>query len=117
MTLTLTPDPLPLVMDTQGTVRVRNSRVTLDLLVEAFESGSSPEEIVHQITTLDLGDIYAIMAFYLRHKAEVGTYVEKGRQESDDIRRKIESRWPPEEFRKRLEVLREAPKQIRTEHT
>src|SRR5438270_292188 len=99
MTLLLQADPLPLTRDAGGVVRVSNSRVTLDLLVEAFQAGSSPEEIAGQITTLDLGDLYTIFGWYLRHRAEVEAYYEAGRQQAEAIREEIESRWPPTERR------------------
>jgi len=53
MTLTLEAQPLPLRTDERSTVRIGKTRITLDLLIEAFESGDRPEEIVAQIPTLE----------------------------------------------------------------
>ncbi len=75
MTLTIEAQPLPLRTDERGTVRIGQTRITLDLLIEAFESGDRPEEIVAQIPTLDLGDVYAVLAFYLHNRAAVAMYI------------------------------------------
>ena len=37
---------VPLVADAYGTLRVGATRVTLDVVVAAFEQGATPEEIV-----------------------------------------------------------------------
>lgn len=39
-------EAIPLTLDAHGVYRVGGSRVTLDLVVRAFQSGDTPEEIV-----------------------------------------------------------------------
>ena len=48
MSLTLTAPALPLATDADGVIRVAGTRVTLDTVWSAFESGASAEEIVEQ---------------------------------------------------------------------
>ena len=69
-----TPYPLPLCMDEHGAIRVGNSRITLEIIIEDFESGSSPENIVANYDTLDRGDVYAVLGYYLHHRPEVQAY-------------------------------------------
>src|SRR5882757_5571301 len=54
------PEPVPLTQDSSGVLRVAGSRVTLEVLVAAFDGGATPEEIVQQYPSLDLGSVYAV---------------------------------------------------------
>jgi uncharacterized protein (DUF433 family) len=97
MTLTLQADPVPLQMDEHGTIRVANSRLTLDVLIEEYEAGASPEAIVQGFDTLQLADVYAVLAYYLRHRDEVATYLCRREEEAEEIRQKLHSEgmtWP-----------------------
>jgi uncharacterized protein (DUF433 family) len=99
-----TPDgePPPLRLDTDGAVRVADSRVTLATLIGTFNAGSPPEEIQRKFPGLDLADIYAVLAYYLRHRDEVDRFLAVRDREADEIRRKIEKVCPPDGFRERL---------------
>src|SRR6476620_5623811 len=92
MTLTTTSIPIPLRADENGVLRVGNTRITLDLLVEAFENGDSPEYIVSEIDTLDLGDVYAIKAFYLHHRDEVDAYLAEMERKYGEINRMLRAK-------------------------
>jgi len=70
--MTLHPDPWPLRIDEEGVIRVGKSRVTLDVVVDDYQSGLSPEEIARQLDTLNLADIYGALAYYFRHQEEPG---------------------------------------------
>src|SRR4051812_6664304 len=94
MSLLLHSDPPPLRLDEGGAVRVGNTRITLDLLVEQYENGMSPEDMVRAYDTLDLADAYAAIAYYLRHRDEVRGYMKRREQEAADLRVKIEAERP-----------------------
>ena len=81
----LKADPLPLRMDEHGAIRVGNSRITLDILVEDLESGASPDEITQSYDTLERADVYAVVAYYLRHKAEWLAYFTRREEEAPEI--------------------------------
>lgn len=102
MGFALQTEPLPLQKDPEGTLRVGSTRVTLETVVEAFCEGLTAEEIAQQYPSLDLADVYAVVAYYLRHRDEVEAYMEERRERSEAIRRKIEVRCPPDAFRERL---------------
>ena len=61
MNLTINTEPLPLLADKDGVVRVRGTRVTLDTVVTAFNDEATAEEIVHQYPSLQLADVYAVI--------------------------------------------------------
>jgi uncharacterized protein (DUF433 family) len=86
MTLTLQAVPVPLRMDEHGAVRVGNSRVVLDLVIREFENGACPEDIVHAYDTLELADVYAVLAYHLRHRDEVNEYLRRRQEEADALR-------------------------------
>ena len=68
---------VPLFDDGQGGLRVTGTRVLLERIVHAFEDGATPEGIVQSYDTLQLADVYAVLTWYLRHKAEVDDYLRK----------------------------------------
>lgn len=102
MNLVVESDPVPLRMDKGGTLRVGQTRVTLESVIEAFRDGATAEEIVHRYTSLDLPDVYAVIAYYLRHRSEVDAYLQECRRESEDVRRAMESRFGANGLRERL---------------
>jgi len=109
--LAITTDPPPLYLDADGeTVRVGRSRVTLDVLLEAFALDDSPETIVSEFDTLDLADVYTVIGYYLRHRAEVDAYLEQRQQKADELRRQMEAKFPREGLRERLLARRAASK-------
>jgi uncharacterized protein (DUF433 family) len=90
MNMVIQADPLPLRVDDQGAIRVGNSRVTLDVLVAEHKKGASPEAIAEEFDTLELADIYAALAYYLRHEDEVAAYLQRRETEAVAIRKKLE---------------------------
>ena len=81
---------IPLREDPPGVLRVGNSRVLLELVIHAHQQGKSPQEIIQMYDTLDFGDVYAVIAYYLAHRAEVDEYLRRCDEEADAIRRQIE---------------------------
>ena len=92
--LLLHADPPPLRVDEGGVVRVGNSRVSLDLVVEQYENGMTPEDMVRAYDTLELADIHAVIAYYLRHRDEVRAYLKRREEEAKALRAKIEAERP-----------------------
>jgi uncharacterized protein (DUF433 family) len=92
--LFLRADPPPLRVDEGGAVRVGSSRVSLDLVVDQYENGMAPEDIVRAYDTLRLADVYAVIAYYLRHRDEVRAYLKRRGEEAQALRAKIEAERP-----------------------
>jgi len=82
MTTMLQADPLPLRMDDGGSLRVGQSRLTLDIVLEDFKQGMSPEEIAEGYETIELADVYGVIAYYLRHRDEIDVYLARREEEA-----------------------------------
>jgi len=95
-------DPAPLAVDADGVVRVGGTRVTLETVVATFQAGYTAEGIVEQYPSLKLGDVYAVIAYYLRHQPDVDAYLRERRQQADDVRKQNEQRFNPVGVRERL---------------
>jgi uncharacterized protein (DUF433 family) len=108
--LVITDQPIPLRADTKGLIRIGQTSVNLDLVVASFQQGASAEEIVQAWPTLDLGDVYAVLAFYLHNQAAVDSYLLE-QQEAEAIRQQITTRQHPDPLRARLLALRGQPSQ------
>ncbi|MEG4623935.1 DUF433 domain-containing protein [Microcoleus sp. w1-18aA5] len=67
MLLVTTAEPILLVADANGVIRVSRTRVTLDTMITAFLEGCTAEEIREQYPSLQLSDIYFALGYYLRH--------------------------------------------------
>jgi uncharacterized protein (DUF433 family) len=93
---------IPIETDADGVIRVAGTRVTLDTLVEAFNEGATAEEITQQYPSLELGDVYAVIGYYLHNRDEVEKYLEHRRVEAVRVRRENEARFDPEGIRDRL---------------
>lgn len=104
MPATLIAEPLPLHEDSSGTIRVGGSRVTLDTVVRAYESGRSPEEIVDSFPTLTLGHVFGALSYYHQHRDDVRRYLERRERQADELRRQIEAQQAPAPTRAELEA-------------
>lgn len=102
MSLTIDVEPMPLQIDADGVVRVGGTRVTLDTIVVAFQQGATAEEVAQQYPTVMLSDIYAAIAYYLRHRDEVEAYLEEGKQQGDALRQRQEAKCDRQGIRDRL---------------
>jgi uncharacterized protein (DUF433 family) len=91
MGFTVAVESPPLREDADGALRIGSSRVLLELVIRAFQDGATPEAIVQRYATLSLGDAYAIVAYYLRHRDEVERYLARREQQANDVRQRIEN--------------------------
>lgn len=87
-------DRPPLRVDEGGAVRIGNSRISLDLVVDQYEKGMTPEDVVRAYDSLDLADVYAVIAYYLRHRDEVQSYLKRRAEETAALQAEIEAKGP-----------------------
>lgn len=100
--MVITTEVIPLETDAQGVIRVSNTRVTLDTVVTAFKEGATAEEIAQQYPTVPLADVYYVIGYYLRRRDEVESYLDKRKNEADDLQKQMEARFNPVGIRERL---------------
>jgi uncharacterized protein (DUF433 family) len=77
-------DTVPLRVDESGVVRVGESRVALADLLDEYESGVTPEEMVRAHEGLELADVHAVIAYYLRHRHEIGEFLNRRRDDAQN---------------------------------
>ncbi|MCI0359822.1 MAG: DUF433 domain-containing protein [Planctomycetaceae bacterium] len=92
--LPLQAESPPLRFDEGGVIRVGNGRISLDLIVEQYENGATPEDMVRAYDTLALADAYAAISYYLRHRDLVRNYLKRRAEEGEVLRTTIESDHP-----------------------
>ncbi|MBF2098733.1 MAG: DUF433 domain-containing protein [Gloeomargaritaceae cyanobacterium C42_A2020_066] len=102
MPLAIVAESAPLQANQDGVVLVGKTRVTLDTVVYVFNQGATAEEIVYRYPSLNLADIYATIAFYLKHQSEVEAYLQQRQQQSQEIRAMNQARFDPQNLRDRL---------------
>jgi len=104
--MTALVDAIPLTVDEHGVYRVAGTRVTLDLVVRAFNRGATAEEIAQRFTSLELSDVYQVIGYYLKHSAEFAGYFEKRDREERELRTD-HPEWSPKGLRERLLARRQ----------
>ncbi|HEY0546815.1 MAG TPA: DUF433 domain-containing protein [Pyrinomonadaceae bacterium] len=96
----------PLTVSDDGTIRVKGSRVTLDVIVRQFKQGATAEQILEDFPALNLRDVYGTIYYYLDHEEEVEEYLTKQKDAADEIRKFIESKIDSKMLRERIRTKR-----------
>ena len=84
---------VPLTLREDGTIRVKDTRLLIDMIINAHKRGECPEEIFESFPSNEytVADIYSIIAYYLTHKDKIEKYLAKREKEAEEIRKEIES--------------------------
>ncbi len=99
---TLEPKAPPIRMDESGTLRIGNSRVTLDSIIYHYRNGASPEAIQDSFDSLTVDEVYAAISYYLDNRMVVEEYLNVREADAENIRSEIERKNPSEAWRMRL---------------
>jgi uncharacterized protein (DUF433 family) len=102
----LQPQILPLSRWPDGSIRVGETRVLLDVVVIAFNEGHTPEEIVLNYPVLKLPEVYGAITYYLDNKAEIDAYMAEREREAEALWAKIESDPHQKQLREKLLAYR-----------
>jgi uncharacterized protein (DUF433 family) len=86
---------IPIYTDNDGRMRVSGTRVLLDLIVEAYWRGETPEHIVQMYTTLTPDQVYLVIGYYMRHRETVDDYIRQMDKEAERLREEWEAEHPP----------------------
>ncbi len=107
---TFPPQLIPLTRWQDGSIRIGNTRVLLDLVVLAFNEGRTPEEIVTAYPALKLSEVYGAITYYLENRAEIDAYLAAREEEAQQLWNKIESDPNQRQIRQKL-LARKVEKQ------
>ncbi len=103
-----TTQKVPLTTWQDGSIRVKGTRLLLDMIIGAYKNGECPEEIFDSFPSNEytVADIYSVIAYYLNNKAKIDKYLARREKEAEEIRKQIESmpgyQEKREELRKKL---------------
>ena len=64
----------------EDVIRIKGNRIDIEIVLEDYLAGASPEEILLRYPTLNLEKIHATILYYLAKKEEVEAYLERARQ-------------------------------------
>ena len=96
------PDTVPLVQWEDGSIRVQNSRVTLETIVHRMQMGDTPEEIHDGFPTVSVTQIKEILAWYVDNTADADEYLQEVEEEGERLRQWAESQPRYKEHREKL---------------
>ena len=96
----------PPIREFDDALRVGDTGVTLETVLWAFQQGSTPEDIADQFPTLMLADVYEVIAYYLRHQAEIDRYLAVQEQRYEQSADGLFSSAPETPLRARLRARR-----------
>jgi uncharacterized protein (DUF433 family) len=109
MSVATTTEVVPLHTDTDGIIRVSQTRVTLDTIVGAFNDGATAEEIAQHYPVVPLADVYSVIAHYLRRDNDIEAYLKHRQTQAEQVRQENERRFDSEGMRARLMARRPNP--------
>ncbi len=82
---------LPFRLAEDGTIRIGESRVSLESVIHHYNLGASAEQIVQKFPTLDLADVYAAISYYLNNEESVEEYLREQETKGDALQAQSES--------------------------
>jgi uncharacterized protein (DUF433 family) len=101
-------------------LRVGQTRVSFESVWHMYQQGANPAAIVEAFDTLSLADIYAVLAWALRHPKDVDAYLKRLEDEAGQVRRQLEDAGvapTPPESAKIKEKLKARLEQVRRQGT
>ena len=66
------------------TIRIKGTRIGIEVVIEKFLEGASPEEIQRHHPHLTLKQIYATITYYLFNQEQIDAYIKAGYKRVED---------------------------------
>ncbi len=82
---------VPLCVTEDGTIRIADTRVSLESIVHHYQLGATAEEIALRFPSLRLADVHSCLAYYLNHQEHLHEYLARQQQRADELRERIVS--------------------------
>lgn len=80
----------------EDVIRIKGNRIDIEIVLEDYLEGASPEEILLRYPTLNLEKIHATIRYYLAKREEVEAYLERVRRLDEEAEQ--EQRRNPSPF-------------------
>jgi uncharacterized protein (DUF433 family) len=96
MDLQIEAETPPLERWKDGSIRIAGTRLLLETIVISYKQGDSAEEIAHNFPSASVQNVYAVIAYYLRHRDDVEAYLAEQTRRGEEVRREIEAQFPPD---------------------
>src|SRR5947208_1348038 len=93
-----------------GEIMVKGHRIGLYEVINKYQSGLAPEQILEEYPSLSLEKINNVLAFYHENQAEVDAYLQRCRKEMDDFRAAFPRGAGREELLRYFESRNQPPK-------
>ena len=98
----LPAEPVPLRWD-DGVWRIGSTNLTLEVVVQLYESGLDADEIARDFDGLELASVYQTIGYYLRHREDLADYLaerrrhvagqrERGKAAAREMRERLQAR-------------------------
>jgi uncharacterized protein (DUF433 family) len=91
----------------EGGWRISGTRVSLDSIVYGYLEGETPESIAEDFPSLTLAQVYAGLAFYLKHRDEIDGHLALQQSRWEQLRQQSQTAHSP--LLSRLRARREEP--------
>src|SRR5947209_3475752 len=66
--------------DDRERIRVKGTRVLIEILLEEFIQGVSPEKIQESYPTVTREQVYASITYYLHYQEEMDVYIKRSKE-------------------------------------
>lgn len=86
---------LALDLDDQGILWVKDANLWFDVILYAYYEGQSPEDMVDSYPSLNLGNLYSLIGYYLKNRTIVDTYMRHREVTTPQLRQVVATQFPP----------------------
>ena len=81
----------PLILGDYGTIRIKGSRVSLEVIIRQFKQGATAEQLLEDFPSLTLRDIYGAIYYYLDNTEAVEDYMRQQEDSAAEMRAFLDS--------------------------
>jgi len=86
-------------------IRIKGSRIAIEIIIGEYLAGSLPEQIANNYRrSVNLEQVFAVLAYYLRNKAEVDAYMQRVQKFEDAAYQEYLKRERPEVVKRLLDL-------------
>ncbi|MGE0127032.1 MAG: DUF433 domain-containing protein [Blastocatellales bacterium] len=93
---------VPLTQWEDGSIRITDSRVTIDSILRQFKLGATAERIQDSFPSLTLPEIYGAIFYYLENIEAVEEYLRQRDEAVEEGKRFIEQHFDTKALRERI---------------